>query len=310
MLKLYVGYIKTKIMKNHEVINPKIDIEYNSNVSNGVKLADSALPYMATRGYFGVVETISKKNLPEQIEATSVMLLSLPNSVASMRKDKVDPTIFSAMNSAMGELIDGAYGTSFTRSSIVNTCVRFAKNNGLVTSGDEIKQLEELLFSDLMGVWSEHSWENLLLASGVSVERATIDEDLMGTDLWVALPDNTGWVSLDIKAQPSTVHRHAANKSRQITEDMTIPVNEYDAPDFALYMAANSEGKSAYLAFSEPPSDGLAPLDFRGKQKSIDAAKQVADVLQYYAENNLIRVYDRVEDNNSVSFVPQKVQVT
>lgn len=296
-------------MKNHEVINPKLDVAYNNNISAGSKLAESALPYMGTRGYFGILETISKKNIPEQIEATTVMLLSLPNAISNIRNETVDPTIFPAMHSAMGELIDGAYGTTFTRSSIVNTCVRFAKNNGLVTNGDEIKALEEQLLADLMGVWSEHSWENLLLASGLSVERANRGDDLMGTDLWVELPDNSGWVSLDIKAQPTTVHRHAANKSKEIEEDYTIASNEPGTHDFALYIAANSEHKSAFLAFSNPPSEGLAPLDFRGKQNSIEAAKQVSDILQYYAENGLVRVYDRIEGNNSATYVPQKVRV-
>lgn len=298
------------MQKNHNSLDLQREAEYKQKLAAGLRLSESALPYLATRQFEGIMSNIAQRDLPEEARATTALMLSMPNLLQGVRGNNSDASIHSAMHAAMGELIDNAYNTNVTKTALVNACVRFCKQNGLVQNGDDIAKLENEIMTNLTSVWHEHCWENLLLAAGANVERANRGDDLGGTDLWVELPDGS-WVSVDVKTQPQTIFNHADRKGRQVYEDYRFPAGSSTAPDFELFTATSSEHRSAYAAFSNPPSSGsMAPIDFRGQAPAIKSAQDVVNTLWYYAENGYIKRYRQVKTQNGVSFIPASRKVT
>lgn len=304
MLFLILLINKTYMTQNHNKLDTQHEAKLIHQIKGGIRLADDAYPYLNTRGYYGLIRDISLKSISGEAKATATLMLSMSNMLQSVRDDKIDASISSAMHVAMGELIDNAYDTNISKSALVNACVRFCSKNGILRSGDDIHKLENEIMTNLTAVWHEHCWENLLLAAGVSVERANRGDDLFGTDLWVQLPDKS-WVSIDIKTTPRTIVNHADRKGRQLLADCTFDAADSTAPGFTLYVTANSEGKSAYAAFDNAPaSGGLAPIDFRNKSKAVNSARGAIGLLSDYANSGLTMRYRQVQSNSIISFVP------
>ncbi len=294
-------------MPNHEILDTKRNAEFNHQITGGLHLGVQALQYMKIRGFHNIASTIaSNERFSAESKAMAVIGISLANQLALLRNEPADISICSAMHAAMGDVIDGSYGTSYTKTAFINGCIRFCKTNNLLRSGEEAKSLEEQLAADIMGVWSEHSWENLLLSAGIPTERSNTGEDLAGTDLWIQTSSG-GWLSIDVKSQPSTAKRHATNKGVVIDREVVFDAHDTTAQQFGLYVATTTEQRSAYLAFDNPPSSGnIAPIDFRGRSAAINAAHDVFNTLDYCVNNAELKVYDRISSANGVHFIPQK----
>ena len=291
-------------IRTPELVNTKAETLFRQQVRGGIQVANQAHPYLATRGFYGSIDTITQMNIPDLAKATAALLLAIPNLARMVASNGGDVSICSTMHTAMGTLMDSSYQTSITKNNVLSMCMDFNKQQNICT-GEAIKNLEEQLLADLAGVWHEHSWENLLIAADINVERANRGEDLAGTDLWLQLPDAQKWVSVDIKARPETILRHAHKKGYEITDDYTFDAHGVTAQDFELYIAASTEHRTAYLSFNNPPgSDGLAPIDFRGNHNAIVASSDIFATLQYYEDRGLIKPYRQLETTDGTHYVP------
>jgi len=293
--------------KNHEILDPKRDAEFNHQIAGGLHLGTQALQYLDVRGFHSLASSIAQQNrFSVESKAMAVMGISLPNQIALLRNEPGDISICSAMHAAMGDIIDGSYGTSYTKTAFINGCIRFCNSNMLLKNGEEAKKLEEQIAADVMGVWSEHSWENLLLGAGIYVERSNIGEDLAGTDLWIQTSSDA-WVPADIKVRPQTAQRHAHDKHKTIEREFLLDAHDISAQDFSLYVATTNDHRSAYLAFENPPSSGnIAPIDFRDKPQTLTAARNLLTTLDDLLLNGELKAFEMVDGANGVHFIPSK----
>lgn len=270
-------------------------------IAPSIKVAGSALPYLNARGYSDLTRDVNSRPYPSVAKSMVNIFLALPNKISRLNGERYDPSINSAMHGYMGNIIEYSENTGLTKLTLINACLAFCKNNGLVLNGNQIKALEEQISSDITGVWSERSWENLFVASGIFAERASIGEDLGGTDLWIPIgvDNNDPWVSVDIKAQPRTIDLHAQKKGREILYSNSLPCSSHESPDFSLCIVITSDIHSAYIAFDNPPGGGgLAPIDFRGHYTAIDQMRDLMNILRFSANQGRLITYRSVEAND------------
>ena len=304
-------YHKNKKMSTIErAIDREEDKAIRENIAGSIKVAGSALPYLAARGYTNLTNDVNSRRYPSVAKSMINVCLALPNTISQLNGKGYDASISSAMHGYMGDIIEYSENTGLTKHALINACVAFCKNNGLVLNGNLIKALEEQIGSDITGVWSERSWENLFVASGIFAERASIGEDLGGTDLWIPIgEDNSGrWVSVDVKAQPRTIDLHAQKKGREILYSNSLPCPSHAFPDFSLRVVITSDIHSAYIAFDNPPGGGgLAPIDFRGHSSAIDQMPDLMNILRFSANQGRLITYRSVEANDgNLHFKPNR----
>ena len=290
-----------------ENLDIKKGAQFNQQIRNGFEIATNSLPYIRVRGFHVLAEQIGQDGSKSiEAKAMAIVALSMPDLIASTQNENADISALSAMHAAMSDVLECSEGTSYTKTALINACVQFSRKSGILVEGQDIRRLEEQLAADIMGVWAERSWENLFICAGVPVERANIDEDLSGTDLWVQTPSGI-WISVDVKAQPATIERYARDSNWTVENERTLDAREPTAQTFSLYLATTSEERSAYLAFQNPPSSGnMAPIDFRGREPAIRAARDAVNSLEDLVDTGALRPYEKVANNRGTWFVKKE----
>jgi len=72
-------------IRTPELVNTKAETLFRQQVRGGIQVANQAHPYLATRGFYGSIDTITQMNIPDLAKATAALLLAIPNLARMLR---------------------------------------------------------------------------------------------------------------------------------------------------------------------------------------------------------------------------------
>lgn len=279
-------------------IDQALDREFRIDFTKGRHIAEG-LETGSIRANLDKIDALPTGDLTELQLATATLMLTLVNTVASLRNNNISRPSFnaySATNQAIGDILLLAEDTSITKDILVDACVKYCHRSNLLASNGSEPELRKLIESYIEGVWCEQCFNNLALASGAHAEQATPAEDKNGVDIWLEVTQDD-FVGVDVKANKRTIELFSDKKSLTLDwYEFKTDVPNSESP-FTLQLAIDSTGDHIFVAIENTPrSPGISAVDFRGKIAEQSCFKELLAQLKNLVNTGKLPTYGKRTD--------------